>query len=174
LWHQAQEQEGEVLLYENPIVIAAPALAADVAAVPVQAWQGLLKSLAGDPNRLFDLSPRKFEELVALLLREQGYEVEITRFSKDGGKDLIVASPTSLGSFLYYVQCKLYSPRHRVGVEPVRELYGVVEHDRATAGLLVTTSSFTRGAREFQLPVKQRLSLHDYDSLVSWLDKYAR
>lgn len=172
LWHQAAERAGEVLLYENPVVTAAPIVANAIAAIPTPVWRGLLKSLSMDPRRLFDLTPRQFEELVAVLLRDQGFEVELTRFSKDGGKDLIVASPTKLGSFLYFVQCKHFGPGHRVGVKPVRELYGVVEHERATAGLVVTTSSFTRGARQFQMPVERRLSLHDYESLLGWLSNY--
>lgn len=47
----------------------------------------LLRSLARDIGVARDLSPRKFEELVAELLARQGYVVELTPASKDGGKE---------------------------------------------------------------------------------------
>jgi restriction system protein len=56
-----------------------------------------------------------------------------------------------------------------VGVDLVRGLYGVVEAERATAALLVTTSHFTSGAEAFAERIPHRLALKDYDELVAWL-----
>lgn len=51
----------------------------------------------------------------------------------------------------------------------MRQLYGVVEAAKATAGILVTTSSFSGDARDYQTTVKNRLSLRDYEALLEWI-----
>jgi restriction system protein len=66
-------------------------------------------------------------------------------------------------------QCKRYAPKHKVTVEAVRELYGVVESEKATSGLIITTSTFTKPAKAFQEKNKFRLSLVDMDDLKKWL-----
>lgn len=170
LWYASLPFDADSpLLYHDPLATAIPAPISEIAIVSEASWQELIKRLGQSPDDIFELPPRKFEELVAELLRSQGYEVQITQPSKDGGRDLFVAVPQLLGDFLYLVECKRYAPDRRVGVRRVRELYGVVEQERATAGILVTTSSFTAGAIEFQKPIRRRLSLHDYKDLTEWL-----
>ena len=129
----------------------------------------LLRTLDREIHRARDLSPRKFEELVSELLARQGYTVELTPASKDGGKDIYAAKRDDLGTFLYLVECKKYALDNPVGVEIVRALHGTVQAERATAGILVTTSVFTRGARDFQRHLQHQLSLRDYIELHKWV-----
>lgn len=70
---------------------------------------------------------------------------------------------------MYVVECKKYSPAHPVKVNLVRQLSGVVQAERATAGILVTTSSFTRGARELEKQLFHQISLKDYMDIQDWL-----
>jgi CRISPR/Cas system Type II protein with McrA/HNH and RuvC-like nuclease domain len=49
----------------------------------------LIRYLARHPHLMRNLDPRKFEELVAELLRDKGYEVELTPRTRDGGLDII-------------------------------------------------------------------------------------
>lgn len=129
----------------------------------------LLKELAKDPELLYQLSPRLFEEVVAELLARLGYEVTLTAAFRDGGKDIYVASRDELGSFLYIVECKRHAPDNPVGVGLVRELHGVVQAEKATAGILATTSFFTKGAKHFQRQVTFQISLQDYLGIQRWL-----
>lgn len=129
----------------------------------------LLKKLADDPGLLYQLSPRLFEEVVGELLTRLGYEVSLTPASRDGGKDIYVATRNELGSFLYIVECKKYAADNPVGVGLVRQLHGVVQAEQATAGILATTSFFTRGAKEFQRQVAFQISLQDYLGIQEWL-----
>lgn len=131
----------------------------------------LLLKLQEDPSLLYKVPPRKFEEIVAELLHRQGYEVNLTPISRDGGKDIYVAAKDTLGSFLYLVECKRYAPDRPVGIGIVQRLYGVVEGERATAGIVATTSHFTKDAVEFQQRVSYRLSLQDYLGVQQWLRK---
>lgn len=129
----------------------------------------LLRRLSENPPLVYELSPRKFEEVVAELLSRQGYEITVTPLTRDGGKDVYASQKTALGSFLYIVQCKKYAPDNPVGVGLVRELYGVVEAEKATAGILATTSFFTKPAKEFQKQIEFRVSLQDYLGIQKWL-----
>ncbi len=131
----------------------------------------LLWFLKRDPDLVFTLSPRKFEEVTAELFAKLGYEVTLTPASKDGGKDLFIARRDDLGSFVFYVECKRYAPNRPVGVALINALTGVVERGRATAGLMLTTSRFTSGARAIQSQMSHRLTLKDYGDFKAMLDK---
>ena len=66
----------------------------------------MLNELNKNPTDLYQLSSRRFEELVAELLIRKGYNVELTPATRDGGKDIYAARKDDLGSFLYIVECK--------------------------------------------------------------------
>lgn len=134
----------------------------------------MIRDIYANPKTMHTLSPRQFEELTAELLYRQGYTVELTPASGDGGVDIYAAKKDGVGTFMYLVECKKYSPKNKVGVSVVRSLHGVVQHKRANAGLVVTTSSFTKGAKEFQAEIKYQLQLADYMALHEWLEKIAK
>lgn len=131
----------------------------------------LIKELAREPNLLYELHPRRFEEVVAELLFRLGYEVELTSASKDGDVDIYATTKGALGRFLYLVECKRYGPRQRVEVGIVRQLYGVVQAKQAAGGVVATTSFFTRGAQDFQRDLKFQLNLKDFFAIKEWLEQ---
>jgi restriction system protein len=157
------DREGERIPDDAP---AHRQIVADVVAVSDQ----FLHRLHNDPNLLHQLTPRGFEEIVAELLARLDYEVKLTPASRDGGKDIYAAHKGPLGTFLYLVECKKYAPDHPVGVGLVRQLNGVVQAAQATAGILATTSFFTRGAREFQKMIPFQISPKDYVGIQEWLE----
>lgn len=118
---------------------------------------------------MLDLTPREFEHLVADLFAARGFEVELTPFSKDGGKDILIAHQSDIGDMLVYVECKRWNPNRLIGPEIVRSLHGVVSADQATAGVIATTSSFTRGARDAQHSIRHQMQLRDFADLCIWL-----
>jgi hypothetical protein len=132
-------------------------------------WDAINRDLRTSNVALYSMSPRKFEEFIAELLFRNGLEVRLTPPSKDGGRDILASSHSVSGDLLYLVECKRYRIDRPVGVSIVRGLYGVVEQENATAGLLFTSSRFTKGAMEFQRLVRHRLTLHDYESIISWV-----
>ncbi|WKA31335.1 restriction endonuclease [Bradyrhizobium roseum] len=154
--------DGKSLARRREGAVLAHVLAADAA---------LLQMAAKDPTSMHSMSPRQFEELVAHVLERLGYSVTLTPATRDGGLDIYAAKNDDLGQFLYLVECKKFAPDRPVGVQLVRSLYGTLEHTKATAGILVTTSSFTRDAKSFQKEIKARLSLRDYVDLQSWLNQ---
>lgn len=91
------------------------------------------------------VSWRDFEQVVGEYFRRRGFAVaETGGGGADGGVDLVVTR----GSDRYLVQCKQWKAL-RVGVETVRELYGVIAAKRAAGGFVVTSGAFTDEAKRF-------------------------
>lgn len=131
----------------------------------------LIAELAARPELMHQLSPRKFEEFVAELYSRSGFEVELTRPSKDGGVDIYAVQRAPFGSFLTVVDCKRHRADRPVQVGLVRGLYGTVMETGASAGAIATTSYFTKGAKAFQNERKHRIGLQDFVSLRQMLFK---
>ncbi len=131
--------------------------------------ENILHRLRVDPEEFWTLPPRKFEEIVAELLKGMGYDVELTPLSRDGGFDMYAAKRDKVGRFLFLVECKRYVPPHKVGVQVIRSLYGVVQQKSANAGIIATTSFFTKGAKAFEQERQYQIQLSDYFSLQHWL-----
>jgi hypothetical protein len=129
----------------------------------------LIATIRACPTERFDLHPRTFEELVAELLRRDGFDVELTKATRDGGRDVIASRRDFAGLRVISVEVKRYKPEHLVDVSVVRHLYGVVVASRSTAGLLVTTSAFTPPARDFSATITPFMALRDGDQFVNWL-----
>jgi len=88
------------------------------------------------------MSWRDFERLVGEAYRRQGYRVEETGGGgPDGGVDLILRR----NGEVVLVQCKRWK-QAKVSAPTVRELLGAVVRDKATRGIFVTCSEFTREA----------------------------
>jgi restriction system protein len=88
---------------------------------------------------------RQFEKLVGEAFRLQGYQVaETGGGGADGGIDLVLRR----GGESFLVQCKQWKA-FKVGVEVVRELYGVMAAKGASGGFVVTSGQFTAAARQF-------------------------
>ena len=170
LWKAAANVGGEnQLLFEDLISPEIPVFAEDIVRVSKEMWDQLIVHLAQYPEDLYRLEPRKFEELVAELLVREGMQVQLTPETRDRGRDILALQHGPAGHHLYLVECKRYAPNRPIGVELVRSLYGVLEQERATAGVLITTSRFTRDALKFADPIRYRLSLKEFDDLKKWL-----
>lgn len=165
---QSQQKE---LLYE---LAASLVNARNLEIELVDVTDAVIRYLAQNPHRMYELHPEKFEELVAAIFRDRGYEVEVTPRSHDGGRDLIALYKQPFGHLLTLVECKRFARHRRIGPALVRQLYGVVERERVNHGILATTSFFTPGAQEFAIDLQYRLSLRDYDHVVEWCRGYRK
>ena len=160
-------QSPGLLVPEKPEIVIPEPIVNDFSVIN----SSLLSRVAKNPNLIRTCSSREFEELVCEMLDKKGYKVNLTNQTRDGGKDIIIVENNLLGSFLIYVECKHYSPDHPIGVKLVRELYGTISADNATAGLLITSSYFSKDAITFKNTVKNRISLMDYVQLISEIQK---
>jgi hypothetical protein len=134
----------------------------------------LMRALVESPELMYRLSSRDFEETVAALWEKSGYEVELTRASKDGGVDFYAFQKSPFGSYLTVVDTKRYRPDRPIEVGLVRGLYGTTVSAGASAGVIATTSYFTAGARSYQEERQHRLGLQDFISLKDMLKRSTR
>ncbi len=169
LWQSYFDKPNDNLIFEDLIQLTLPRYERQIAKVSTQAWDEVIRCLAASPKDMFALDPRKFEELIAELLTRDGMDVHLTPRTRDGGRDILARMDNVAGCHLYLVECKRYAQNRPIGVELVRSLYGVVEHERATAGILVTTSRFTRDALKFVDPIQYRITLREFEYLQAWL-----
>ncbi|WP_187360076.1 restriction endonuclease [Chitinolyticbacter meiyuanensis] len=134
----------------------------------------LLKVLARQPHLMHQLDPRKFEELVARLLEDNGCEVTLTKRTRDGGYDIFGRIKGIIASPVFLAECKRYSPENKVGVEVIRSVFAVTELHRANLGLVITSSSFTKDAIKEKVRIGDRIELKEFNDLNSWLNRYDR
>jgi HJR/Mrr/RecB family endonuclease len=132
----------------------------------------LLAALSRNPDLIHSLSSRNFEKLIARLLADQGYSVQLTPAQKDGGVDVIARLDLPTGPILTLVECKKYSAKNPVSVGIVRGLYGVLGARNATNAMIATTSYFTKNARAEQGSFQYRMSLVDFGEIKNWLRPY--
>ena len=96
-------------------------------------------------DSLRSLPWKRFEDVLAEAYRRRGYQVvETLGCGADGGVDLRLRKDGQL----IVVQCKRWKGKP-VAVQVVRELYGVMIDQRASAAKIVATTSFTSDAVVF-------------------------
>jgi hypothetical protein len=134
----------------------------------------LIHYLAMHPEFIHNLKPRKFEELIAHIFKNQGYEVTLTPQTRDGGKDIIAVYNSPFGHQMFIIECKKYKSDNKVGVEFVRALYGVKHAEGYNQAILATTSTFTKDAINFVKPHKAELLLKDAKDVNEWIKNYKR
>lgn len=129
-------------------------LAAVVAFFARRQREALLGAARQDgPAAVASMSWREFELLIGEAFRQRGYRVEERGGSgADGGIDLMLTRDGQKT----LVQCKHWKA-YRVGVPVVRELYGVMTAERASAGMVVTSGRFTPEAEAFAAGVSIEL-----------------
>ena len=133
----------------------------------------MLAYFSKKPEMLYELSPRKFEEVIASIFQNNGFEVELTPKTHDGGIDILAIEKKPItGKSLYIVECKRYKPSNKVGIGIVQRMYGLVESYQANKGIIATTSSFSKDAKIFAEASKYRLSLSDYNVIKQWLNAF--
>jgi restriction system protein len=132
----------------------------------------ILRGLKKKPKDIFKLEPRQFEELVADLLQDMGYEVTLTQQTRDGGKDILAVQKTPIGNILCLVDAKRYKESAKIGVGMVRTLLGTLVTHGATKAMLATTATYSKDARKMEEKHEYQLNLADYAKVVEWVHKY--
>ena len=163
---------GDIYSIDQKLILPEQQLIADVKPRFILANEAIIERLRHQPSSIYDLPPRKFEELIADLLSDLGYEVELTPTTRDGGKDILAYMTTPHGKLLCLVEAKRYRRDRPIGVELVRQLYGTLTDAEASSAMLVTTSSFSQDAMAFQQRHKYKLALRDYGHVVEWIAGY--
>lgn len=117
-------------------------------------------------------TPAFFENLVVRLLFSMGYGGSVAEISKalvggsgDGGVDGVIDQDI-LGLDRIYVQAKRYADGNTISPKHIREFFGSLDNFKASKGLFVTASTYTRQARETAAGLSKRIVLIDGSQLT--------
>jgi hypothetical protein len=135
--------------------------------------QELMLKVSLNESLLYQITPREFEQLIGELFHSMGYQVELTKQTRDGGYDLIAVKKIDGLPIKFLVECKRHSLKHPVDVQIVRSFLYVVNQERANKGIIVTTSYFTKDAWEQQSIQGYMLDLRDKKDLLNWISTYS-
>jgi HJR/Mrr/RecB family endonuclease len=127
-----------------------------------------LSELDDRPN-LMELTPQQFESLIQNLFEKIGLDTRQTRPSRDGGVDCVAYNTDPILGGKVVIQAKRY--KHTVGVSAVRDLYGTLQNEGASKGILVTTSGY--GKASFEFAEGKPIELFDGTHLLYLLETHA-
>jgi restriction system protein len=128
-------------------------------------------------DRLRTSKPAFFERVVVQLLLAMGYGGTLAQAGKaigksgDNGVDGVIDQDT-LGLDRVYVQAKRYAEDTTVGAGDIRDFFGSLDMHKATKGLFVTTSSFTKAAMETAEKLGKRIVLIDGRDLTKLMIRF--
>jgi restriction system protein len=128
-------------------------------------------------DRLRLSKPAFFERVVVQLLLAMGYGGTLAQAGKaigksgDNGVDGVIDQDT-LGLDRVYVQAKRYAEDVTVGAGDIRDFFGSLDMHKASKGLFVTTSSFTKAAMETAEKLGKRIVLIDGRDLTKLMIRF--
>lgn len=131
----------------------------------------VLQGLRQDEN-LASMDWEDFEHLCRQLFEKifatEGATVSVTQASRDQGVDAVIIDPDPIRGGKIVIQAKRYV--NTVDVSAVRDLWGVVSHEGAMKGLLVTTSNF--GPDSYSFANGKPLTLINGGELLHELERH--
>lgn len=151
-------------------------------ATPEEAIQGAEEEITGNLqsqllDRIFELSPSFFEQLVVDLIVAMGYGgsrgTVAQRLGKSGDEGIDgIVNEDPLGLDVVYLQAKRYAKDNTIGRPIIQQFAGALVGQGAAKGVFITTSSFSSGAIEFAEQVPQKIILIDGEKLAKLMIQY--
>ena len=137
-------------------------------------WFEIINNIKNDPSIVYQLSPEKWEEIIAGAYKLAGFdEVILTPRSGDLGRD-VIAIKKGIGQVRIIDQVKAYKPKHLVTANDVRALMGCLHNDGAAKGFITTTSDFAPKIKSDPLItpfIPQRIELINGTKLLKRLEE---
>jgi len=128
-------------------------------------YKRLREALVADLlDRLKNISPARFEEIVVELLLRMGYggtqedAGRVVGKSGDGGIDGII-NQDRLGLDVIYIQAKRWEAD--VGRPEIQKFVGALAGNKASKGVFITSAGFSKGAIDYAAQVNHRVVLVD-------------
>ncbi len=138
------------------------------------AYQRLRQELASDIlERLKNSPPSFFERVVVELLVKMGYggsRADAGRAvgrSGDGGIDGIIKED-KLGLDAIYIQAKRWGDKV-IGRPELQQFTGALEEQKASKGVFITTSRFTKEACDYVKNIRSKIVLIDGETLAQYM-----
>ncbi len=133
------------------------------------------KAIASDLlERTMNISPLRFEKLVIKLLVAMGYGGGFKDASShsgksgDGGIDGTIKED-KLGLDMIYIQAKRWKTGSAVGRPDIQGFVGALAGQGAKKGIFITTSTFTKEARDYAPKNETKIVLIDGNELAEYM-----
>ena len=141
-----------------------------------QAHETISNDLAADLlSKVMEQTPTFFEHLVVDLLVKMGYggsnsdAARVTQLTNDEGIDGIIYED-KLGLDKIYLQAKRWT--NPVGRPVIQQFAGALVGQNATKGVFITTSSYSKEARNYVAGLHQKIVLIDGNELAKYMIEY--
>ena len=141
-----------------------------------QAYESISNDLAADLlSKVMEQTPSFFEHLVVDLLVKMGYggaysdAAQVTQLTNDEGIDGIIYED-KLGLDKIYLQAKRWT--NPVGRPVIQQFAGALVGQNASKGVFITTSSYSKEARNYVAGLHQKIVLIDGSELAKYMIEY--
>lgn len=135
----------------------------------------LNKALADELlSQTLEMTPEFFEKLVVRLIVAMGYGGNLADAGKaigrsgDEGIDGTIKED-QLGLDVIYIQAKRYKLENRVGRPDIQGFVGALQGKRARKGIFITTSDFSRDAKEYASNIDTKVILINGNTLARYM-----
>lgn len=111
-----------------------------------------------------------FEQEMSKLFNQMGWEVQLTRSTKDGGVDIII----ELNGEICLVQCKFW--KNKIGVKDIRELWGIKDLYNAQRVIMLSFEGATQDGEDFAYKINEQkkakkewvYKIYDKHDIIRW------
>ena len=142
------------------------------------AFESINSDLAEDLlQKVMEQTPRFFETLVVDLLKKMGYgssfddSTKVTPYVHDDGIDGIIYED-KLGLDKIYIQAKRYKSDITVGKPQIQQFAGALDEQRATKGVFITTSDYSKEARNYVEKLSKKIVLINGQELTRFMIEF--
>lgn len=143
-----------------------------------QAYHSIVEDLAADLlQKTLEQTPYFFEHLVVDLLVKMGYggsfanSAQVTQYVHDDGIDGIIYED-KLGLDKIYIQAKRYKLDTTVGKPQIQQFSGALDEQKATKEVFITTSSYSKEAKQYVEKQNKKIVLIDGQELARYMIEY--
>lgn len=143
-----------------------------------QAYHSIIGDLAVDLlQKTLEQTPYFFEHLVIDLLVKMGYggsfanSAHVTQYVHDDGIDGIIYED-KLGLDKIYIQAKRYKLDNTIGKPQIQQFSGALDEQKATKGVFITTSSYSKEAKQYVEKLNKKIVLIDGQELARYMIEY--
>lgn len=141
-------------------------------------YSDIRKAVASDLlERVLSISPARFERLVIELLVKMGYGGGFKDAGSHSGKagdegiDGTIRED-KLGLDIIYIQAKRWRPGNQVGRPEIQKFVGALAGQGAKKGVFITTSTFSKEARDYMPRNETKIVLIDGEELTQLMIDY--
>ena len=142
------------------------------------AYRSIIADLAADLlQKILEQTPQFFEHLVVDLMVKMGYgglfanSAHVTPYIHDDGIDGIIYED-KLGLDKIYIQAKRYKPDNTIGKPQIQQFSGALDEQKASKGVFLTTSTYSKEARSYVEKLNKKIVLIDGQDLARYMIEY--